>query len=27
MIHREKLLAEAKRQLGAHKFGRRKWKW
>ena len=27
MIHRARLEAEAKKQLGAHKFGRRRWKW
>lgn len=27
MIHRERLQAEAKKWLGAHKFGKRKWNW
>ena len=27
MIHRERLTAEAKRYLGGHKFGKRKWNW
>jgi len=27
MIHRERLQEEARRQLGAHKFGKRRWKW
>jgi hypothetical protein len=26
-IHQDRLLAEAKRQLGAHKFGKRRWQW
>ena len=27
MIHRERLEAEAKRQLGGHKFGKKRWHW
>ena len=27
MIHRARLEAEAKKQLGPHRFGRRKWNW
>ena len=27
MIHRERLTAEAKRYLGGHKFGKKKWNW
>jgi Terminase large subunit, T4likevirus-type, N-terminal len=26
-IHRQRLEAEAKKQLGAHRFGKRRWKW